>query len=454
MAFLDENYLLTTGTARRLYEDVRNLPVLDPHNHADAGEIVLNRNWLDIWQVEGATDHYVWELMRRRGVPEEKITGTASPREKWRALAEVFPDFVGNPTYEWVHLDLRRRFGVDQVICAETADEIWERTAHALTLPEMRPRQVLAAVQVEKLCTTDDPTLRLPFHEAARQEVPSTAVLPTWRPDKLVDPTRSDWRERVLRLGEESGENVSVLAGFERALAATHAYFRRLGAVASDHGFTRIESRFVPRARAAEIYEAAWQGRTLSSEERSDFQVYLLRLFGELDADAGMVMQLHVGAVRDYRRRLWQELGPDAGGDISTQQVDWVGGLHWFLNEFDGPLKIVLYCLDPTHLPTVATIARAFPNVFVGAAWWFNDSPFGMALQLKYLATVDLLFNHAGMVTDSRKILSFGSRTEMFRRAVCRVLGEMVEEGQIPEDPARRVARRLAYDGPRELFFA
>ncbi|HRR26153.1 MAG TPA: glucuronate isomerase, partial [Acidobacteriota bacterium] len=219
MAFLDENYLLTTGTARRLYEDVRNLPVLDPHNHADAGEIVLNRNWLDIWQVEGATDHYVWELMRRRGVAEEKITGTASPREKWRALAEVFPDFVGNPTYEWVHLDLRRRFGVDQVICAETGDEIWERTARVLTLPEMRPQQVLAAVQVEKLCTTDDPTLHLPFHEAARQEVPSTAVLPTWRPDKLVDPTRSDWRDRVLRLGEGSGEGVSVLAGFERALA-------------------------------------------------------------------------------------------------------------------------------------------------------------------------------------------------------------------------------------------
>ncbi|GAB4252570.1 MAG: glucuronate isomerase [Acidobacteriota bacterium] len=454
MAFLDEHYLLTTPTSRELFAEIRDLPILDPHNHASAREIVENRPWSDLWEVEGATDHYVWELMRRRGIPEEKITGTASNHDKWLALARVFPEFIGNPTYEWVHLDLRRRLGIFDEICAETAEDIWCKSLEKLAGDDLRPQAVLESMQVETLCTTDDPTLRLPYHETAAEAVRYTAVLPTWRPDKAMDPTQPAWRSFVEGLAEETGETPEALGGLEAALAKTHAYFRRLGAVASDHGFSTIWTGPVARTRAEEIYRRAWEGESLSLLDRRDFQAYLLRLFGEWNRDAGLVMQLHVGAVRDYRHKLWKELGPDSGGDISTQQVDFAEGLRWFLNEFDGTLKIVLYCLDPTHLPTVATIARAFPNVFVGAAWWFNDSPLGMEQQLKYLATVDLLYNHAGMVTDSRKILSFGSRTEMFRRVLCRVLGEMVEAGQVPLRRAMELARRLAYDRPYELFFA
>jgi glucuronate isomerase len=151
--------------------------------------------------------------------------------------------------------------------------------------------------------------------------------------------------------------------------------------------------------------------------------------------------------------KLLEENGPDSGGDISTQNVEFVENLHTFLNQFDGQLKVVLYCVDPTHLPTLATIARAFPTVFLGSAWWWNDSPYGMESQLKYMATVDLLSNHAGMVTDSRKLISFGSRTEMFRRILCQVVGEMIERGQVPEDPAESLVRRLCYDRPKELFF-
>lgn len=454
MAFLDDDYLLTNTTARQLFSEIRDLPILDPHNHASAQEIVENRHWKDLWEVEGATDHYVWELMRRRGVPEEKITGAADNHEKWIALARVFPELVGNPTYEWIHLDLRRRLGIFEEICAETAERIWREGLEKLAREEMRPQAVLEAMQVETLCTTDDPTTCLPYHEAAAEAVRYTAVLPTWRPDKAMDPTRPAWRAFLEALAEETGEDVALLSGLEAALGKTHAYFRSLGAVASDHGCSTIWTGPVPRTRAEEIHRKAWDGRPLSEEDRRDYQAYLLRFFGELNRDAGLVMQFHVGAVRDYRRKLWEELGPDSGGDISTQQVDFARGLHWFLNEFDGALKIVLYCLDPTHLPTIATIARAFPNVFVGAAWWFNDSPLGMEQQLKYLATVDLLYNHAGMVTDSRKILSFGSRTEMFRRVLCRVLGEMVEAGQAPLRRAEELARRLAYDRPYELFFA
>ncbi len=453
MAFLDEHYLLTSTAARGLYREVERLPIIDPHNHADPAEIVENRNWPDLWQVEGATDHYVWELMRRRGVAEERITGRAAPEEKWLALASCLPELIGNPTYEWIHLDLRRRFGIREVVGPDTARAVWEQANRRLAAPEMRPQAVLEAMGVEILCTTDDPCLSLPYHERAAEVVAFTSVVPTWRPDKVMAVTRPDWREHVARLGEQTGEEVSRLDGLLHALAATHRYFRRLGCRASDHGLSQPFTAGVPESEAALIHERRWDGDLPSPEDALRYQAFMLDRFAELDEEAGWVMQLHVGAVRDYRMSLWQTLGPDSGGDVSTQSLDLVAGLRHLLNRFDGRLKIVLYALDPSHLPSVATLARAFPNVQVGAAWWFNDSPFGMEMQLKYLATVDVLANHAGMVTDSRKLISFGSRTEMFRRVLCQVVGEMVERGQVPDGPALDLVRNLCYHRPYSLFF-
>jgi glucuronate isomerase len=453
MGFLDENYLLTSPAARELFPLVRDLPIVDLHNHADADEIVKNENWTDLWQVEGATDHYVWELMRRRGVSEDRITGTASNREKWQQLATVFPDFVGNPSYEWIHLDLRRHFGIDEIISAETADSIWRRTEEALARPEMRPRAVLERMRVEVMCTTDDPAPQLPAHEQAGTISSRPRILPTWRPDKAMNIEAPGWRDFVERLGADFREDASSLAGLTAALAASHAYFHSLGCIASDHGLTVPTSRLVPESRVADLYRRRWDGEMLGDDEIADLKAYLLHVFGRLNRDAGWVMQLHIGAVRNYRMKLLEENGPDSGGDISTQNVEFVENLHTFLNQFDGQLKVVLYCVDPTHLPTLATIARAFPTVFLGSAWWWNDSPYGMESQLKFMATVDLLSNHAGMVTDSRKLISFGSRTEMFRRILCQVVGEMIEKGQVPEDPAESLVRRLCYDRPKELFF-
>ncbi len=452
MSFLDENYLLTSPAARELFPLVRDLPIIDAHNHADAGEITANENWADLWQVEGATDHYVWELMRRRGVSEDRITGSASHLEKWRSLAEVFPDFAGNPTYEWIHLDLRRQFGIDEVICRSSADAIWDRTREALARPEMKPQAVLERMRVEVMCTTDDPSARLPSHERARSECDRLRILPTWRPDKAMNIEAPAWRTFIEGLCAQFGESPSSLKGLKAALAGSHACFRALGCVASDHGLAVPTSRAVPESRAADLHRRRWDGDVLTPDEIGDFKAHLLHLFGELNRDAGWVMQLHIGAVRDYRLSLLESLGLDSGGDLSTQAVEFVRNLHHFLNHFDGSLKIVLYCVDPTHLPTLATLARAFPNLFLGSAWWWNDSPYGMETQLKYLATVDLLANHAGMVTDSRKLISFGSRTEMFRRVLCQVAGEMVERGQIPEEPAERLVRRLCHDRAKELF--
>jgi glucuronate isomerase len=453
MSFLDDHYLLTSSAARELYDGVRDLPIIDPHNHADVAEIVRNQPWSDIWQVEGATDHYVWELMRRRGVSEENITGSASNFDKWKALAGRFPEFAGNPTYEWIHLDLRRRFGIDRVISSHTAEEIWEETSAALAAPRMRPQSLLDEMRVEIMCTTDDPTLSLPFHEEARRTVRTTRILPTWRPDKAMNIEAPGWKSFVSRLGSRAGEDVSTLSGLLAALARSHAYFGELGCVAADHGLAEPVSRFVPESTAADCLKTAWDGATLLPEEIRDFKAFMLQRFGEFSRDAGWVMQLHVGPVRDFRTTLQRDLGPDSGGDISSHFIELAENLRYFLNEFDGRLKIVLYCVDPSHLSTFATLARAFPNVTLGAPWWWNDSPYGMETQLKYIATVDLLANHAGMVTDSRKLISFGSRTEMFRRILCEVLGGMIVRGQIPESAASDLARRLSFDRPRELFF-
>lgn len=338
MSFLDENYLLTNEPGRELYREVENLPIIDPHNHAEAGEIVRNQNWQDIWEVEGATDHYVWELMRRRGVSEDRITGSASNREKWQALAEKFPAMIGNPTYEWVHLDLRRRFGIEEVISSETAQAIWEQTQEQLQLREMTPQALLKTMKVEIMCTTDDPTLSLPHHERAQQSARHTSILPTWRPDKVTKIGSSAWRRFIESLCAGADEDFGSLAGLDSALAKTHRYFKSIGCVASDHGLAQPYGHRVSVQRAETIYQKALTGDEISIEEKADFQAYLLHRFGELNASEGWVMQLHIGPVRDYRDLLFEELGPDTGGDILTHEVNIVDNLKEFLNTFDSRL--------------------------------------------------------------------------------------------------------------------
>lgn len=453
MSFLGEDYLLDSETAVDLYRSIADLPVVDPHNHINVAAVVENDPWTDIWEVEGATDHYVWQLMRKRGVPEEKVTGDASNREKWDALAEVFPDFAGNPTYEWVHLDLKRRFGIETPLRAETADEIWEETSAQLAKPELRPQAVLRAMDVEVLCSSDDPTSRLEYHQRAETEVEGVDIRPTWRPDRALKVENAEWSTFVAELDDVTDATVDDFDGFLDALAETHAYFVEHGCVACDIGMgTDPVSKPVSTDRARAVYEKARSGANLDDAEVRDYKAFLLDYIGELNGAAGWVTQLHIGAVRDYRDALAERVGPNAGGDVSTQDVDLVDGLDHFLDEFDGEMDVVLYTLDPSHYPSATVVARAYPNVSIGPAWWFNDSPLGIENQLERVTAVDLLANYAGMVSDSRKIVSYGSRFEMFRRTLANVVGEMVERGRIPHTNAERLVEYVAYHRPKSLY--
>lgn len=454
MAFLDENYLLEGDNAKKLYAEIEDLPILDPHNHGDVKEVLENEGWKDIWEVEAATDHYVWELMRKRGVPEEKITGDASNKEKWLALAEVFPEFAGNPTYEWIHLDLKRRFGIEETISKYTAELIWQKTKNMLAEDKMKPQNVLREMNVEIMCTTDEPYSLLEEHKRAKEEVEGVEILPTWRPDKIMNIEADIWKESVEKLSNNFDQDISQLDGLLDALKKSHDYFEGMGCVASDHGILEPISYEVDKERAEAIYSKALEGIDLSREEIKDFKAFMLLEFGKLNEEKDWVTQLHIGAVRNYRESLFEKLGPDTGGDISNYSIEIVDNIKYFLNQFDESLKIVLYTMDPVHWFTLSTISRAFPNVSLGAPWWLNDTPYGMETQLKQVTTVDLFYNLAGMVTDSRKLMSYSSRTEMFRRTLANVVGGMVDKGQMPYNAASDLIKHVSYDGQKELFFA
>ena len=452
MGFVDESYLLESETARELYAAIADLPIVDVHTHVDPEAVLADQGWANPWAVLGETDHYVWTLMRNRGIEEAQITGDADPREKWDALAAVLPECIGSPTYEWLHLDLARRFGVERPLRPETADEIWATVADRLESGNVTQRTVLEEMGVEVLCTTDRPTTSLDVHDALANELDGTRVLPTWRADRAVRIHAAGWPEFVEGLEAATGVDTSSFQGYLAAIARTRDRFADRGCLASDIGIERPVSRPVDQRRAERIYERRLSGASIDADERMDFLAFMLEHIATRDATDDWVTQLHVGPVRSYRRWLRENVSGGAGNAVASSQIDLVGGCQHLLDVTDPSATVVLYCVDPAHYAEVATIARAYENVSVGPPWWWNDSPLGMDRQLEFVGTVDALANHAGMVSDSRKLPSLGSRFEMFRRVLANLLGRGVERGQYPEREARELATYLAYDRPKALF--
>ncbi len=453
MGFLDKKYLLGNKIAANIFTKVASLPVVDPHNHADVKEIAENKNYINPWQVFAATDHYVWEMLRKCAVPEKYVTGDSSPEEKWQKMAEVFPLIAGNPVYEWVHLDLQRCFGIDELLCKSTGKKIWKAVSGKLKLPANRPQQILHRTNVEVMCSTDDPADILDAHLRVNHEMGSTVIRPTWRPDRAMKINAHGWTQYIKRLEGRFNAKCRSIKDIEDILKKSHDYFAECGCRVSDHGVETPLAGTEDSKDAGRVFLKAFRGGTISSEEATLFAGYLFGFMGELDAEKGWVFQMHIGAVRDVRKVLLETLGLDSGGDVSSHYIDILPPLAAFLNRFDGRLKTALYCLDAVHYATLASAARAFGSkVKLGSAWWLCDNPVGMKRQLEYIGSVDLLSAFAGMVSDSRKILSYGSRFEMFRRVLADVLGGMVETGQMPEATAAELAKKMCYANPKEFF--
>jgi glucuronate isomerase len=261
------------------------------------------------------------------------------------------------------------------------------------------------------------------------------------------------WQNYIAGIEKRFSIKCRSITSLTDILKKSHDYFAENGCVSSDHGVETPYPGTADRAYADRAFRKGLEGESVTPEEAGIFADYLFGEMGEFDAEKNWVFQLHIGAVRDVRRKLFENIGPDSGGDVSNHFIDILPPLAAFLNRFDGRLKVVLYCLDAAHQATLATVARAFgSNVRLGSAWWFCDNPVGMKRQLEDIGSVDLLSCFAGMGSDSRKILSYGSRFEMFRRVLCDVLGEMTEKGQIPEDVAAQLARKICYDSPKSFF--
>ena len=454
MSFLDERYLLESPVAEEIYSSIQALPIIDAHNHCDVKALSEDRNFTDIWDAEAATDHYVWECFRKVGVPEEYLTGkNHSNYEKWMAIAKVFWKIAGNPTYEWIHLDLKRRFGIDAVIGEDTAQMIWDKTKEMLAKPEMSQQALIRAMNVETMCSTDDPVDTLEYHKALASSSIAGRVRPTFRPDKAMNIFKPEWPDYIEKLEKRWNTQFKCIHCLLGTLRDAHDFFAEMGCCASDHGVNVPWSYQVSADDANAVFQKARSRKPLTQDEIITYISFFINEMAELDAEKNWVFQYHIGAERDIRDSLYKALGPDVGGDTGNVETSYLKPMLPLLNRFDGRLKVVLYNMVPEHTGTLAQLTRAFgEKVSLGSAWWLNDSFIGMKRQLEYIGSVDVLANMAGMVSDSRKIMSYSSRHEMFRRTLSTALGAMAERGQMPKEVAIKLAAELAYSRPKALF--
>lgn len=443
MAYLDENFLLHSPTARRLFHEVaKDQPIIDYHCHLSPREIATNHRWDSIADIWLGGDHYKWRLMRANGVDENLITGESSPREKFQAWAETVPYTLRNPIHHWTHLELQRYFGIDLLLSPKTADEIWDRTQAKLAEPDFCVHGILNRFDVRVVGTTDDPADPLDDHLAIAASDLRTQVLPTFRPDKALAVDRPDllvpWLKKLSAISHTSIERLSDLLS---ALQKRHDAFHAAGGRLSDHGLDRLPALACTDEEAAVIFDKALSGKAASPEEKEKFSFYLMIFFGQLDAARGWTKQLHLGAFRGCNTLMTKRLGPDTGYDTigdTTQGAALVNYLDALATGGSLP-KIVIYNLNPRDNYVFACLTGVFQDGTVpgkiqfGSGWWFLDQKDGMELQLDALSATGLLSRFVGMLTDSRSFLSF-PRHEYFRRIFCNLIGGEADRGELPDD--------------------
>ena len=443
--FLDEDFLLSSGAARRLYHDhAEGMPIFDFHCHLPVQDIARDRVFGTITEAWLAGDHYKWRAMRACGVPERLITGDASDREKFLAWAEVVPATVGNPLFQWTHLELKRYFGVAGTLLGpRTAGGIYDDCSALLARKEFSVRSLLSRMNVKILSTTDDPTDALEWHAMLRADTSfPVTVVPTFRPDAALAVHRpAEFSAWVDRLGQAAGMRIDGWMDFLDALRQRHAFFHQNGCRASDHGIEEPYAEECSESEGTRVFADARKGVVPTERDAKAYASAVMTELARMDADAGWVQQLHLGALRDVNTRHLRLLGPNTGFD-TIGDFAIVRPLAKFLDRLDleGRLpKTILYCMNPTDNAVLASLIGCFPaegirgKMQFGPAWWFNDQKSGMEEQLKTLASMGLLARFVGMLTDSRSFLSF-PRHEYFRRILCAMLGNGVEQGELPGD--------------------
>ncbi|MEQ7802256.1 glucuronate isomerase [Pedobacter sp. ASV1-7] len=461
--FLDENFLLETKTAEKLYHDyAKQMPVIDYHNHLIPEQIANDINFENITQVWLYGDHYKWRAMRANGVDEYYITGGASDLEKFKKWAETVPYTLRNPLYHWTHLELQRYFDIHEVLSADNAERIYNECTAKLQTPEYSVQNLLRKMKVETLCTTDDPLDSLEFHQKIKNDGVDIKVLPAFRPDKAMNADDvAGLNAYINKLAELTGSDINDYDTYLSALKARHDYFAENGCSVSDHGLEQIYAEDYTVEEVKAIFRKIRSNDTLTLEENLKFKSALLFEFALWDHEKGWVQQYHLGALRNNNNRLLSQLGPDTGFD-SIGDFSQAKQLSKFLNNLDSQnrlTKTILYNLNPADNELMATMIGNYNDGTVagkvqwGSGWWFLDQKDGMIKQINALSNMGLLSRFVGMLTDSRSFLSY-PRHEYFRRILCNLFADDVEKGELPNDTAwiGQVVQDICYNNAKSYF--
>lgn len=461
--FLDDDFLLTTKTAQKLYHEYAEvMPVLDYHCHIVPQEIYEDRKFENITQAWLGADHYKWRQMRSNGVEERYITGDATDREKFQKWAETLEMAIGNPLYHWSHLELKRYFGYDGYLNGETAEEVWNLCNEKLAQGDLTARSLIKKSNVTLICTTDDPADSLEWHQKiAKDESFDVQVLPAWRPDKAMNLEKAEYLDYLKKLSDVSGVEINSFETLIAALKKRLDFFEANGCSISDHSLEYVMYAPASDEEIEAIFAKRMAGQSVDRQEELKFKTAFMTAMGREYHRKNWVMQIHYGVKRDNNQKIFGELGPDAGIDCinnyapSAEMADYLNALA----KTDELPKTVLYSLNPSDNASIGTIIGCFQDASTagkiqqGSAWWFNDNKTGMIDQLVSLANLGLLGNFIGMLTDSRSFLSY-TRHEYFRRILCELIGGWVENGEYPEDykALEKMIKGISYNNAVRYF--
>lgn len=461
--FMDQDFLLTTETAKALYHEVAaQAPILDYHCHISPQEIAEDKKFDNITQVWLGGDHYKWRQMRSNGVAERYITGDAPDYEKFVKWAETLEKLIGNPLYHWSHLELQRYFGFTDALTSDNAQAVWEICNAKLAEDDMSARNIIKNSGVTLLCTTDDPADSLAWHKViAADESFDVQVLPAFRPDKAINIEKPDFVDYLQTLGAAAEVEIDSFTALKIALGKRLALFDEMGCRASDHGLEYVMYEPASDDELEEIFAKRMAGSTLTKKEELKFKTAVMLFVGREYHRLGWAMQLHYGCKRDNNGLMYNQLGPDTGFDCiddyapSAQLADFLNALN-ASNELP---KTIIYSLNPGDNAAIGTVIGCFQDdstvgkIQQGSAWWFNDHKTGMVEQMVSLANLGMLANFVGMLTDSRSFLSY-TRHEYFRRILCDLIGSWVENGEYPADRKAldKMIKAISYNNAVDYF--
>jgi len=463
---LHDDRLFPSGTAeraiaRRLYASVRNLPIISPHGHTDPRWFADNTPFPDPAALLVIPDHYVFRMLYSQGVPLESLgvprgdggEVESDPRKIWRLFARHFHLFRGTPTQLWFLHVFQEVFGITERLTPQSADRVYDRIAECLAGPEFLPRALYERFNIEVLATTDSPLDPLAHHRKLRQSGWPGRVIPTFRPDPVVDPDFPDFARNVQRLGDITREDTATWPGYLRALADRRRYFAELGATATDHGHPTAATYDLPRSRCDALLGKALGGKA-SPDEAEEFRGQMLTEMARMSIEDGLVLQIHPGSFRDHNPAVFRRFGRDKGADI-PMRTDFVRGLKPLLDRYgnDFRLSIILFTLDETtYSRELAPLAGHYPALKLGPAWWFYDSPEGMRFYRERTTETAGFYNTVGFNDDTRAFPSIPARHDIARRADCAYLARLAAEHRLQEDEALEVAADLAYRLPKSAY--